>query len=218
LLEALLRFKSEQSTTYTNIRDFNQSLIHLDPDMLPEEVRIFIRDWETVTRERNVTEPSYWDGLIKAHQRARQAITNQIAQWRQEIIRELSDIEISLRERLLTAGVPTEQIDTEVASFVADMQIQRNRLEQSDLGYSEALRIRGTISGIRINLPTKVREVTIRYQPKKKTSETQELRLRWQDIMGSLRISTLDDVESAITTFRQRVSEELGQEKTLLIE
>jgi hypothetical protein len=217
LLEALSRFKTDQSTTYKNIYDFNQSLIHLDPYLLPNEAQTFKKDWETVTKERTVTELSNWDGLSKAYYAAKQAMTNQIAHRRQESTNELSEIETSLRERLSAAGVPPDQIDTEVAKFTMEVQTLRKRLEQSDLGYSEVSRMRSTLSGLRVNLPTRVREASRRYQPEK-TPQTLEIRLRWQDILGSVRITSSDDVEQAIITFKQRILEELKQEKIILIE
>ncbi len=223
LLETLLRFKSECGTTYTMIRDFRQSSAPLDPDTIPEELRIFLGDWETVTGERTITEPSSWGGLVKAYYSAQQAMTRQKAQWREEIEQKLLEVETSLRERLSAAGVPAEQIDaeaarlaTEVTRSATDMQTLRSRLK-ADLSYSELLRMLSTLSSIRINLPTRVREVSIRYQPKK-TSQIQELRLRWQDIMGSVRIGSQDDIEQAMTTFRQRISEELGSQKVVIIE
>ena len=75
---------------------------------------------------------------------------------------------------------------------------------------------------MRVNLPNKLREVRLRYQPK--LSETpqdvpQELRLTWRDVMGgSVRITSQDAIERVVGVLRKYIISELGQQKSIVIE
>lgn len=217
LVQTLLRFKKEQGGAYVTVRDFFNSVKNLDPDNLPGEVRTFIDDWRTVTRERTVIDPASWNSVMKAYRNAQHALTNQIAQWRQDIEHELVGIEASLKERVQAAGVPDEYVEAEVAALSTDAQELRKRLAKPDLNYSEVSSTRKALSNFRLNLANKVREASARYQAKV-TYQPQEVHLTWQDVMGHVRIDSQDDVERVVSQLRTRIQVELGQQKNIIIE
>ncbi len=221
LVEMLLTFKSEQGPTFLHIRDFYNTMLNADPETLPEEVRTFKDDWYTVMKDRTVTDSHTWDGIVRTHRNAQQAINNQIALWRQEVEQGLTEVEASLKPTLQQAGVPDEQLETEVTKLSAGVLALRQRLVKTDISYSEMRSIRGTLASMRVNLPNKVREVRMSYQPKVTDAPQvpQELHLKWQDVMGgSIRITSQDDIERVVTRLKHQISVALAQQKSIIIE
>ncbi len=220
LVETLHTFKSEQGSTFLQIRDFYNTMLNAEPETLPEEVRVFKNDWYTVVKDRTITDSHTWDGIVRTHRNAQQAINNHIALWRQEVEQGLTEVEASLKPTLQQAGVPDEQLETEVTTLSAGVHPLRQRLAKTDMSYSEMRSIRGTLAGLRVNLPNKVREVQMRYQPKVDASSVpQELHLKWQDVMGeAVRINSQDDIERLITRLKHQISEALAQQTSIIIE
>lgn len=221
LVETLHAFKSEQGTTFLHIRDFYNTMLNADPETLPEEVRVFKDDWYAVMKDRTVTESRTWDGIVRTQRNAQQAINNQIARWRQEVEQGLTEVEASLKPSLQQAGVPDEQLDTEVTKLSVGVQALRQRLAKADISYSEMRSTRGTLASMRVNLPNNVREVRMRYQLKATDAPQvpQELHLTWRDVMGgAVRISSQQDVERVVGILRKYVASELDQQKSIIIE
>ncbi len=132
VVENLQHFKSEQGTTFLQVRDFYNSMLNADPEALPEEVRVFKDDWYTLTKDRTVTDTHSWEGIVRAQRNAQQAITKQIALWRQEVEPGLTEVEASLKPALQQAGVPDEQLETEVTKLSAGLLALRQRLARTD--------------------------------------------------------------------------------------
>ena len=222
LVEMLQSFKNEHSTTFLQVRDFYNTMLNADSDTLPEEVRTFRDDWYTVTKDRTVTDLETWNAIVRTYRSAQQAITNQIALWQQEIEQGLTELEASLKPSLQQAGVPDEQLDIEATKLTDNIQMLRQRLSKLDITYSEMKSIRSGLASMRVNLPNKLREVQLRYQPK--VTETQqdvpqEVRLTWRDVMGgSIRITSHDDIERVIGILKKNIIPELGQQKSIIIE
>ena len=135
----------------------------------------------------------------------------------------LTELEASLKPSLQQAGVPDEQLETEVLALSATTQALRQRLARTDLSYGDIKSIRSGLASMRVNLPNKLREVGIRYQPKLTETPSpqvpQEVRLTWRDVMGGpVRITSQDDVERVITRMREQIGAVLTQQKSIVIE
>ena len=98
----------------------------------------------------------------------------------------------------------------------------QQRLAKPEITYSDMKSIRSGLASMRVNLPNKLREVRLRYQPK--VTETpqdipQEVHLTWRDVMGgSVRITSHDDIERVVGVLRTYIISELGQQKSIIIE
>ncbi|GAC1656431.1 MAG: hypothetical protein NVS4B12_28940 [Ktedonobacteraceae bacterium] len=223
LVETLQSFKNEHGTTFLRIRDFYNTMLNADSDTLPEEVRTFKEDWYTVTKDRTVTDVGTWNAIVRTYRNAQQALTNQIALWREEVEQGLAELETSFKPSLQQVGVPAEQLETEATALAASIESLRQRLAKPDVSYSDIKSIRSELARTRVNLPNKLREVRLRYQPK--VTETppqdvpQELRLTWRDVMGGpVRITSQDDVERVITRMKGQFGQALAQQKSIIIE
>ncbi len=217
LIEDLLRFKNEQGSMFIAIRTFYYTI--LDSQDLPSEASLFKDDWRTVTSARSVTSPAPWEGLVKAYRNAQQAMTNQVAQGRQEAECELTKVEEAFRERLLTAGVPDDRVDEAVVPLLTQIQDQRRQLEQPNLRTSDIRRVRNTLATIQMNLPTRVREISKSYQAQgSEVPQLQERRFTWQQVIGQVQISSQDDLEQVVAMLRKRIADELEGQTCIIIE
>jgi hypothetical protein len=219
LLQYLTNFKSQHGPTYIRAREFFNSMVNVTT--APLEVTRFINDWRVVNRERTVTDAQRWSEILTTYHTAQQAITDQIAQWRQEIEQGLRDLQTKLRPQVQEAGVPDEKIDEEVTALSTDIQQLQARLANSDIGYGEMLSIRTTLGELRMNkLPMQIRELNSRYQPEisEPTREKQEVRLNLREAIGQTTISSPDDLERVITRLRERITLALNQQKTVIID
>src|SRR5207245_1597867 len=106
LLRDLMQFKNEHRQTYIQVRDFYNSMINAET--VPAEVSIFLEDWRMARQNRTMTDIKSWNGLLALYHAAQQAITDQVAQWQQEIRQGLADLETKLPEQLQRASVPAE--------------------------------------------------------------------------------------------------------------
>src|SRR5260370_23998406 len=110
LLHDLVIFQREHGTMFLTVRDFFSSMVNAEVDL--PELRRFISDWRALASERSVTEADRWNELLKTYHAAQQAVTNQIATWQQDARQQFTEIQAHLKERVLAAGVPGEQVDT----------------------------------------------------------------------------------------------------------
>ena len=70
---------------------------------------------------------------------------------------------------------------------------------------------------VQMNLQRKVQEMRARYQPKDPLP-SQEVHLHWQDLLGTSRISSQDDLEQMLGKLRTCIAPELEQQKIVVIE
>lgn len=221
LVEMLQSFKNEHSPTFLHIRDFYNTMLNADSETLPEEVRTFRDDWYTVAKDRTVTDLGIWNAIVRTYRNAQQAITNQIALWHQEVERGLTELEASLKPSLQQVGVPDEQLETETTTLSTSIQMLRQRFAKPDVTYSDMRSIRSGLASMRVNLPNKLREVQLRYQPtvtEIPQDVPQEVRLTWRDVIGVVRITSQDDVERVVTRLKEQIGDALAQQKSIVIE
>jgi len=215
LLQDLTVFRREHGAEYLTVRDFFNRMVNADANL--PELRRFIADWRAVTSERSITDPARWNELMQAYHAAQQAVTNQIAAWKQEARKDFTNMQAALRDRLRAAGAPDDQVDAEVRALEAELQGVRERLEQPDPDFGEARNLGIVVGAAKLDVQKKVQEMRQRYQ-----SETpqlpQEIHLRWQEVLGLARISSQDDLEQVLNKLRISVAGELGQQKIVIIE
>jgi len=215
-LHDLVMFQREHGNEFLAVRDFFSSMVNAEVDL--PELRRFISDWRALTNERSVTESARWNELMKTYHAAQQAVTNQIAAWQQEARQNFTEMQAHLKERVQAAGVSAEQADAEVAALEADLHSVKERIEQSDPGFSEARNLNIVLGTAQMNLQRKVQEMRARYQPKDPLQPSQEVHLHWQDLLGTARISSHDDLEQMLGKLRTCIAPELEQQKIVVIE
>ena len=164
-----------------------------------------------------MTEADRWNELVKTYHAAHQAVTNQVAAWQQEARKNFTEMQAHLKERVQSAGVPPEKADAEVAALAADLQSVQERIEQPNPGFSEARNLNIVLGTAQMNLQRKVQEMRARYQPKDPLP-LQEIHLRWQDLLGTSRISSQDDLEQMFGKLRTCIAPELEQQKIVIID
>ena len=214
LIQDLTLFQREHGAEYTSIHDFFNSMVNAESDL--PELRRFISDWRTLTSERSITETGRWNELLQTYRSAQQAVNAQIATWQQEAQKNLAGLQGSLKERVLSAGVPAEEVDAEVAALASDLQSVRKRIEQPNPGFSEARNLTVTLGAAQLSMQRKVQEMRARYQPKAPVH--QEVRLQWRELAGTTRIGSQDDLEKMLENIRGRVTADLEQQKIVIIE
>ena len=215
VLDNLTMFQREHGTEFLTVREFFSSMLNAEGDL--PELRRFISDWRIVTNERSVTESDRWNELMKTYHAAQQAVTNQVAAWQQEARKNFTEIQAQLKERVKAAGVPPEKADAEVAALAADLQSVQERIEQPNPGFSEARNLNIVLGTAQMNLQRKVQEMRARYQPIN-PPPSQEVHLRWQDLLGTSRISSQDDLEQMLGKLRTSIAPELEQQKIVIID
>jgi hypothetical protein len=215
LLQELTVFQREHGSEFLTIRDFFSSMVNADSHL--PELRRFITDWRAVTNERSITDPARWNELMQAYHTAQQAVTNQIAAWKQEARKDYTAMQAALRERVRAASVPDEQVDLEVAALEAELQGVRERLEQPNPDFSEARNLGILVGTAKMNVQKKVQEMRLRYQPET-PQLPQEIHMHWQEVLGPARISSQDDLEQVLKKLRTCVAGELEQQKIVIID
>lgn len=221
-LQTITAFQRDHGADYTAMRDLFNQMVYADSELPP--VRHFIDDWRTVASERGVTDPARWNELTQAYRAAQKAIADQIATWKQDATAKLAEIEAGLEQRVRAAGVPEEQMSTEVAALSALFQSVRDRLAQQDIGFAEARGILTSLANADMTVQRRVGELREQYQPvigpPSEVIETtgQEVRLRWSDLVPQARIASEADVERVLSGLRERLLAELGREQTFVLE
>ncbi len=215
LLRELTAFQREHAAQFLTIRDFFSSMLNADASL--PELRRFITDWRAVINERSITDPARWNELVQEYHAAQQAVTNQIAAWKQQAQKDFSDVQAALRERVRAAGVPDEQVEAEVAALEAELQAVRERLEQPDPDFSEARNLDVVVGTAKMNVQRKVQEMRLRYQPET-TQPPQEIHQRWQEALGPVRISSQDELEQVLKKLRTYIAGELEQRKIIILD
>ena len=109
------------------------------------------------------------------------------------------------------------QADAEVAALAADLHSVKERIEQPDPGFSEARNLNIMLGTAQLNLQRKVQEMRARYQPKDPLP-SREIHLHWQDLLGTSRLSSQDDLEQMLGKLRTCIAPELEQQKIVVIE
>ena len=215
LLQELTVFRREHGTEFQSVRDFFNSMVNADANL--PELRRFIADWRAVTSERSITDLARWNEVVRAYHAAQQAVTNQIAAWKQEARKDYADIQATLRDRVRAAGVPDHQVAATITALEAELQGMRERLEQPDPDFGEARSLGTVVGAAKMNVQRKVQEMRLRYQPET-PQLPQEIHLRWQEVLGPARISSQAELEQVLSRLRTSVAGELEQQKIVVIE
>ncbi len=220
LLKDLSNFRNEQGTLYIEIYDFFSQMINAED--VSEEVRIFINDWRILQKERTITDAGRWSDLLIAYHTARQALQKQVNTLVQETRQKFEHLTDGLADQLSSGGVPAEHIAKEREKLVQDREIQQlqTELAKTSFSYGEARSIRSNLASLNIRMPGRIREAAIRYQSEvaEPAVSPVEVRLRWQDIMGSMRITSPTELDQILQRARQSLITELDRGKIVIME
>src|SRR5438876_1071442 len=154
---------------------------------------------------------------MQTYHAAQQAVTNQVAAWQQEARKNYTEMQAALKERVRAAGVPAEQVDTEVATLASELQSVQERLDQSPTDFSEARNLGVVVGAAKMNLQMKVQEMRGRYQSMA-PQLPQEIHMHWQELLGPARIGSQDDLEQVLAKLRVGIASELEQQKIVIID
>jgi hypothetical protein len=215
VLHGALDFRRDYGQEFIKLNEFFTSMMYAEIGL--EEVRRFIGDWRAVTNERSVTEPVRWAEVVQAYHAAQQAIAQQVHAWRQLAHERLAEIEQSLEDRVRAAGVPEEQIATELSRIAGLFEVVRGRLNQPNLAFDEARGILTALTNAETKAQQRLRELREIYNPDIEPP-SREVHLRWSEIGGQQRLTTLADVERVLAALREQLLAKLDGEQTLILE
>jgi len=220
LLQDLASFRNDHGSLYIQMREFFNRMTNAEE--VPETVTTFLRDWRTLRQESTITNASRWSDLLTAYHVARQALTDYIEHLLSETCAGLAQLVDGLSAQLATAGVPAECLDEEAAKLLQAARIQQLQvdLERSDISYGEARRLRQELARLRMNLPARVREAGIHYQPPPTAAPEpqKEVYLSWKNILGRVQIASPTDLEQALERLRRHVNNELAEGRIVIME
>lgn len=203
-LQALESFQREHGAVYQELRDYFTSMVNAEAKL--PAVTAFIQDWRAVTDERCVWQPARWNEVCQAYERARQAVTNQIAAWRQEAADGLGAIGGDLDQQLLAAGVPDEALPTERAAFDGILAPLRARVDRPDLSYAEARGLTDAVETARSQANRRIADLRARYGGEEATL----VHLRWSELVGRAELRSASDLDAVLARLRAELERYLG--------
>ena len=92
----------------------------------------------TLQAERSFTLPARWNELQQSYNAARQAVTDQIATWRNGAAAVLEGLNAKLEAKVVGVGVPEAQVRDEAAALSTTYEPVRRLVERPSLTYGEA--------------------------------------------------------------------------------
>ncbi|HEX8597261.1 MAG TPA: BREX system P-loop protein BrxC [Chloroflexia bacterium] len=215
LMDRLKGFQREQGALFPQVRDFFNSMVNAET-ALPE-VNAFISDWRTLQHERKLIDPYRWQELTQAYKRAQDAVSTQVVTWREQVQDELKKLEAEIKARAEGAGVPAQSLEEDTSALREECGRLRQRLQQSSPGWNEARGWQTALSNIKLNLPIRIRELREKYNPNVVITP-EEVRLRRDDLLASVRITSMEDLDGLLKGLRRRIEQELDQHRTVIIE
>jgi hypothetical protein len=213
LLDGLEAFRRAQGTRFTEVRDYYNRMLNTGLEV--PALRTFLEGWARIAREGSITEAARWTELEAVYRAAQQAIVERAAAWRRQVEEGLGELETRLARGLEEAGVPPEKMGDEQEALEPRLNTVRQRLSAPPTDATAMQAALTALQGLRLEVPTLLREVKKRYEPK---TPDGEIRLSWQDILGSVRIVGAEDVDATLRKMRTSLERELQPGKTLVIE
>ncbi|NWJ96922.1 MAG: BREX system P-loop protein BrxC [Chloroflexi bacterium] len=213
LLEQLVEFRQIHSTAFKEMHNYSQNLIYAETGL--PEVRRFITDYNTLTKERSITNLARWNEIVSAKRTAQQAMTNQTASWQSDARSKLSAIEGGLEQRVRQAGVPDESVAKEVEALKKMLTEVHQQLNQPDAGFYEARSLISKLTGSELNLQHKIAELKAIYKPKPIVQ--QKVHLKWGEFTTPSEIGSPEELNEVLGTLKERLLEKLKQHKDKVI-
>lgn len=243
LLDNLARYQQEHGPAYGNVRDFYNQMVNVQ---LPvSAIQRFIADWQTVTQvERTVTDATRWKQIMLTYHEAQQAVTDYIATTRDKIEEALAQLEERLPTDVAEAGVPAEQLDDELQKLATPLVSIHTLLDEATTQPATVGSMRSLETqfiSAKFAIQSALQPLRGRYQsqqsqqpaptpqpapapiwdswqaPSPDTEPTAPTVLSWQDILGSVQLTSIEDIEQFITRLRQHLTEQLAQGESIRI-
>jgi len=213
LLAQLEHFRSEQEERFRTVRDFYQSMVNANADLM--EVRNFLRDYRTLEQARTLTDPVRWNELCQTHQAAQSAVNSQIESWRSQAQAQLSALPTELEGAVRMAGVPDQQVPDEAAALSGLYDSVRNRLERDAHSFGEARSLLSEMLRCQDAKGEQLRELRTRYAPEPATNEQ---RLRWDDLIApAVPIETDEQLDAWLAQLRGQIHGYLADGKRVVL-
>jgi hypothetical protein len=216
LVKELASFKASQGKSYVEARDFYNRMVNVEQP--PEAVSAFLASWRTLTNDRTITEEKRWNELLKVYHAAQQGLTNHIQSLQQEAQKELAELEASLHQKVVEAGIPETEMERAVADLQVVLQPARERIEQNTPSIAEARSMSTTLFSSRTALLKKVKEIQAQYQLSEEAAPPQDIHLTWSTLLGRRQISTPDDLKQVVELLQRCVYRELEQHHHVIID
>lgn len=224
LLDNLAEFHAKHADEYGRLRDFYLQMSSAGLDLAA--VDRFVEDWRSVAKERTVTDTQRWHELTQAHAAARQALVEQSATWQADAKTKLEGIERGLAEQVRLAGVPEDKVAAEIQILKDSLGDVRGRLARPGPTYAEMRGILTALNTAELALPLKLREIRERYQLRDDEHEPEPegetkvvvRRLSWREVAGQRRLDSLGQVTDLVEAIRLRLTNELDNHGTVVIE
>ena len=213
LLENLEGFRKGNAARFGEMRDV-YTRMH-DTTLPIPALRTFVDGWRAVTAEGAVTDPSRWHELEAAYHAAQAAVSEQAAAWRRQAEEGLADLETRLTQGLRAAGVPEERQEEERTAVRQRFGSLKHRLGAPAGDVVSAQAAVTAVQALRLELPMVLREVQNRYRP---PASAHEIHLTWQELAGSARIATAEELDALLQGLRGRIAPLLSDRKIAVID
>jgi hypothetical protein len=212
-LQNLDAFHHTHGQRYQEVRDFFNRMLNAGVDL--PELRHFIDDWRTLSRERTITEPERWNELVKCYHSAEKAVEGQIERWRADAQTQMKGLHQRLETRLSDNGVPADEVAAEAAELAQLYDPVRMTLERANLSLYEARSLQTNWSSAELQAEMRLRELRQLYQPKPADNSR---RLNWQSVAGRVELHNEDDLERLLERLRNHIAANLSVGGTVIIE
>jgi len=213
LLENLEGFRKGNAARFGEMRDV-YTRMH-DTTLPIPALRTFVDGWRAVTAEGAVTDPSRWRELEAAYHAAQAAVSEQAAAWRRQAEEGLAQLETQLTEGLRASGVPEERQEEERTAVRQRFGSLKHRLGAPAGDVVSAQAAVTAVQALRLELPMVLREVQNRYRP---PASAHEIHLTWQELAGSARIATAEELDALLQGLRGRIAPLLSDRKIAVID
>jgi hypothetical protein len=210
-LQALEEFRRDHGPKYPELRDFFTGMVNAETNL--PAVTSFIQDWLSVTNARTVWQPARWNEVCLSYERARQAVTDQIAAWRSEADRGVTELQGSVSDRVQAMGVSDDQMAEEMSALVECVVPIKDLLTQPALSYATARGLAGELLAAQYMSQRRLAEVKAKYDPEAKPTH-----LTWSQVAGRVELRAPEDVEPVLNRLRTVLRERLSEGGTIILD
>ncbi len=209
-------FRAEQSTQFSQMRDFFTSMVNVVSDI--PALRTFIDDYRVVSRDRTITQPARWQEMVTAFAAARQAVEEQITAARRELELRLQGLDGELAEAVQGAGVPAAETAEQVEALTALYADVRARLAAGARTIGGIQSLASQLELCDLEREARLRELRAKYQTGN-GGATGPAQLTWHDLTGgAVTLTSAGDVQALLDRLAEQLDAALAQHPSITIE
>jgi chromosome segregation ATPase len=195
---------------FGELRDYVNRLHYVKQEI--PALQQFSVDWQALIKEKTVTAPERWTELLDAYQRAREAVTAQVAAWRRETAAQLDKLDSLLAEQLTTTRIG-ESVRPELEPLRERIATLRAQLAEADGDIAAVWSVRAAIPELQGQMRQKTAEIGTRYQ----TGAVSVPRGGGSAEQHDVRVLPGEDIEAALTTLQHYLRRYQEEGKTVII-